>query len=210
MVRRSSTESFERIAHLADRAAAAPGRPARPELAGQPAARGAAARALQPGRAVVRADQLAPAVAHRRVHRARRDAHARRRAAGRSRDPLLPGVELGDVRPRARDAAERVDALLPAQPVRGGQGLRPLDHRELPRELRPVRGVGDPVQPRVAAPRARVRHAPDQRGGRAHQARPAGRAARSATSTRGATGATRPSTSTRCGACCRPTAPTTT
>ena len=36
----------------------------------------------------------------------------------------------------ARDAAERGDAVLPAQPLRGREGLRPLDHRELPRELR--------------------------------------------------------------------------
>ena len=34
-----------------------------------------------------------------------------------------------------------IHAVLSAQPVRRGQGLRPLDHRELPRELRPVRGV---------------------------------------------------------------------
>ena len=38
-----------------------------------------------------------------------------------------------------RGAADRDDAVLPAQPVRRGQGLRPLDHRELPRELRPAR-----------------------------------------------------------------------
>ena len=35
----------------------------------------------------------------------------------------------------------------PAQPLRGGQGLRPLDHRQLPRELRPPRLVGHPLQP---------------------------------------------------------------
>ena len=37
-------------------------------------------------------------------------------------------------------AAARDDAVLPAQPVRRRQGLRPLDHRELPRELRALRG----------------------------------------------------------------------
>ncbi len=46
----------------------------------------------------------------------------------------------------------------PAQPLRRGQGLRPLDHRQLPRELRPARLVGHPLQPRVAPPRSRVRH----------------------------------------------------
>ena len=48
-------------------------------------------------------------------------------------------------------------AVLSAQPLRGGQGLRALDHRELPGELRPARLLGDPVQPRVPAPRPRVR-----------------------------------------------------
>ena len=36
----------------------------------------------------------------------------------------------------------------PAQPLRRGQGLRPLDHGQLSRELRPVRLLGHPVQPR--------------------------------------------------------------
>ena len=40
--------------------------------------------------------------------------------------------------------------VLPPQSLRGGQGLRPLDHRQLPRELRPARLVGHPLQPRVA------------------------------------------------------------
>ena len=57
---------------------------------------------------------------------------------------------FGKVRGSAADGA---DAVLSAQPVWRLQGLRPLHHRQLPRELRPVRGVGDAVQPRVAAPR---------------------------------------------------------
>ena len=65
MVRRSSTENFERINHLRERVAAAPGRPARPVLAVVSAARDQAGRGLQPRRAVVRADQLEPAGAHR-------------------------------------------------------------------------------------------------------------------------------------------------
>ena len=35
----------------------------------------------------------------------------------------------------------RADAVLSAQPVRRVEGLRPLHHGQLPRELRPVRGV---------------------------------------------------------------------
>ena len=56
-----------------------------------------------------------------------------------------------------------IDAVLSAQPVRRGQGLRPLDHGELPRELRPVRRLGDPVQPREPAARPRVRDAQGHR-----------------------------------------------
>ena len=63
------------------------------------------------------------------------------------------------------------DAVLPAQPVRRREGLRPLHHGELPRELRHVRGLGHPLQPRVAAARPRVRDAQDHRRRRAHQAR---------------------------------------
>jgi len=43
------------------------------------------------------------------------------------------------------------DAVLSAQPVRGGQALRPLDDGQLPRELRHLRRQRHPVQPRVAA-----------------------------------------------------------
>ena len=76
-------------------------------------------------------------------------------------DPLLPGQLVGDVRQGAGGPPARVDPLLPAQPLRRGQGLRPLDHRQLPGELRPPRLVGDPLQPRVAPPGTRVRHPQD-------------------------------------------------
>ena len=46
-----------------------------------------------------------------------------------------------DVRQGARGAAARDDALLPAQPLRRGQGLRPLDHGQLSRELQPATPV---------------------------------------------------------------------
>ena len=47
-------------------------------------------------------------------------------------DPVLPGVVLGDVRQGARVAAARADPVPPAQPVRGGQGVRALPDPELP------------------------------------------------------------------------------
>ena len=59
----------------------------------------------------------------------------------RTRDPLLPGVVERDVRQGARGAADRADAVLPAQPVRRLEGVRALHHGQLPRELRPVRGA---------------------------------------------------------------------
>ena len=83
----------------------------------------------------------------------------------------------------------RVDAVLSPQPLRGGQGLRPLDHGQLPGELRAPRLLGHPVQPRVAPARARVRDAQgDPRRGpdRAQARRQAGARA---TSTPSATGA---------------------
>ena len=95
--------------------------------------------------------------------------------------------------------ADRDDALLPALALRRGEVLRPLHHGQLPRELRPVRGFGNPLQPRVRAPRARVRHAQGHARRRRDQARACSRSWRSGTSMRSATGATRRTTSRRCG-----------
>ena len=61
------------------------------------------------------------------VQRDQRVAHA----AGRA-DPLLPGVLVGDVRPGPGEPADRADPVPPAQPVRGGQGVRALPDPELP------------------------------------------------------------------------------
>ena len=79
---------------------------------------------------------------------------------------------------RARETPQtETHPLLSAQPVRRGEGLWPLHHRQLPRELRAARQLGDPLQPRVAAPRSRLRHPEDQQGRRLDQAG-AGRRAR--------------------------------
>ena len=88
---------------------------------------------------------------------------------------VLPGVELGDVRQGAGGAAAREHAAVAALAVRRRQGLRPLHDDQLPRVLRDARLLGHPVQPRVAAPRARVRDPQGQRGGRPHLAGSAGR-----------------------------------
>ena len=89
---------------------------------------------------------------------------------------LLPGVVERDVRQGARGAADRGDAVSSAQPVRRQQGLQLLDHAQLPRGVRHVRGQRDPLQPRVAAARPDVRDAEDHARGRRDPARRAERA----------------------------------
>ena len=134
-------------------------------------------RGLQPRGAELRDDELHAAGAHRRRDRARRGAHARGDPPRRSRHPLLPGELVGDVRQGAGGAADRAHAVLSALAVRRGEGVRALDHGQLPRELRPVRGERHPLQPRLAAPRPRVRRAQGEPRRRAHQARARHRAA---------------------------------
>ena len=182
-----------------DKRHAAPGRPARPPVADRHAALLATARGLQPRRDVVRRPVLDAADPHRRVHRRRRDPAAGGDPRGLPRGPLLPGLLERDVRQGARDAADREHAVLPALALRRGEGLRPPHHGQLPRVLRHVPDVGDPLQPRSPAPRPRVRDAQDHLARRRDQARASATSSRSATSTPSATGATRRTTSRRCG-----------
>ena len=129
---------------------AAPGRPARSSLPDRRAEGVQARRDLQPRRDELRRAELDPADADRGVHRRRRHARPRGDARGVPGGPLLPGVELGDVRHGPGDAADREDPLLPALAVRRGEGLRPLDHGELPRVLRPFRLLRHTLQPRIS------------------------------------------------------------
>ncbi len=200
MVRRSSTEKFDRIEHIRDRLDPAPGRPARPALARRRAAGSAPARDLQPGGDVVRRRVVDPADADRRVHGHRGDAAARGDARGRAPKPASTRP------PRARCSArccevpaDRAHAVLSALALRRGEGLRPLHHGQLPRVLRPARDERDPVQPRVAAARARVRDAQDHLARRGDQARARSTSYGSATSTPSATGASPATTCARCG-----------
>ena len=98
-----------------------------------------------------------------------------------------------------RGPADRDDAVLPALALRRRQGLRPLHHGQLPRVLRPARDLRDPLQPREPAPRPRVRDPQDHLARRRDQARPDARSCAWATSTPNATGATPRTTSKRCG-----------
>ena len=98
----------------------------------------------------------------------------------------------------------------PRSPYGAAKVYALLDHPELPRGLRHVRGQRHPLQPRVAPPRRDVRDAQDHPRRRA-RSRPVSRSTSTwATSTPCATGATRRSTSRACGGCSRPTSPTTT
>ena len=83
-------------------------------------------------------------------------------------------------------------------------------HGELSRELRPVRLLGHPLQPREPASRAGVRHPQGLRRRGADRARAGAASSPSGTWRRGATGASRATTSTPCGACCSSPRPTTT
>ena len=94
---------------------------------------------LQPRGDVVRRRLVDPADADGGVHGRGSDADARGDARSLPGGALLPGLLERDVRQGARGAADRADALLPALPVRRGEGLRPLHHRQLPRVLRPAR-----------------------------------------------------------------------
>ena len=176
MVRRASTEKFDRIEHLRDRITLHQADLLDERSLRRRAARGQAGRGLQPRGDVVRGGLVDPADADRRVHRRRRHPHARGGARGLPRDALLPGVELGDVRQGPGDPADRDDAVLPALALRRGEGLRAPHHGQLPRVLRPLRGLGDPVQPRVPAPWPGVRDPQDHVARRGDQARPALRA----------------------------------
>ncbi len=68
------------------------------------------------------------------------------------------------------------DAVLPAQPLRRRQALRPLDGRELPRSLRDARLERHPVQSREPAPRRDLRHPQDHARRRRDRKRAAGAA----------------------------------
>ena len=177
VVRRSSTETFERIDHLRDRLTLL-----QADLLDQMSV----IRALQKAEPVevynLAAQSFVPTSFEQPVLTGQYTAlGVTRMLEGgpqrRQEDPLLPGLLERDVRQGPRRPADGADPLPPAQPLRGGEGLRALHDGELPRELRALRLLGDPLQPRVAAPRARVRHPQDHRRRRAHQARPAARAA---------------------------------
>ena len=151
MVRRSSTEKFDRIEHLRDRITLHQGdlldqrslvdalRASRPDEVYNLAAMSFVAVSwIQP---TLTAEFTGVGVT--RMLEAMREV-----VPGGA---LLPGVLERDVRQGARDAADRGDAVLPALAVRRGQGVRPPHHGQLPRVVRPARVLRDSVQPRKSS-----------------------------------------------------------
>ena len=176
-----------------------------------PALRAAARRGLPPRRAEPRARLVRHPRVHVRRHRAWARCGCSRRSATRGVEPrFYQASSLGDVRRRAA-AAERGDAVPPAQPVRRREGHGATGSTVNYREAYGMFAVnGILFNHESPAPRRDVRHPQDHpRAGRA--SRPGCRtSSTSATSTPSATGATRPTTPTRCGGCSSRTSPTTT
>ena len=112
---------------------------------------------------------------HLRRHRRGHGPPARGDPGGRGEPALLPGLLVRDVR-RGAAAAERGDAVSPAQPLRRRQGVGLLGDGELPRGLRHVRRQRHPLQPRVPAAGRDLRDAQDHPRRGPDQGRPAGQA----------------------------------
>ena len=148
MVRRASTEKFERIEHLRDRITLHQGdlldqrslvdalRAAKPDEVYNLAAMSFVAVSwIQP---TLTAEFTGVGVT--RMLEAMREVCPEARFYQASSSEMFGKV--------LRGAADRDDAVLPALALRRGEGLRPLHHGQLPRVLRPARDLGDPLQPR--------------------------------------------------------------
>ena len=200
MVRRSSTEPSERRAAVRDEVVAPHRRPAR--------------RALAHARA-----RRLPSPTRSTTWPARRS--SRRRGATRCAPPSPPAAAVARlleavrrVVPEARfyqASSSEIFGLAGSAPQNEDTPVRPrtpygaakayghfltVTYRE---SLRPFRQLGDPLQPRVAAARTRVRDAQGHARRGRDQARPRHASSPSATSTPSATGATRATTSRPCG-----------
>ena len=86
---------------------------------------------------------------------------ARRDPARPARNPVRERSIRRDLRLAPGGAAAGDDADCAADAVRRGQGVRALPHRRVPPSLRATRILGDPLQPRVAAPAIPI---PDAKG----------------------------------------------
>ena len=172
MVRRASTENFERICAPGRPDHVRPGGSARPALAHERPRGSRADRGLQPGRPELRPDVVEPAGPDGRVHRGR--CHARPRG-----DPALSTRRSASTRPPPRRCSARCARCRRTRRRRSIRGRPTASRRSyghfITVNYRESYGLfavfGNPLQPRVAAARARVRDAQDHGRRGADQAR---------------------------------------
>ena len=107
MVRRSSTENFQRLEHIRDRVELMQGDLLDHTSVVQYFRAGSARRDLQPRGHVVRADQLAAAGADGRVHRPGRDAHAGRRSGKFARKARFYQASSSEMFGKVRETPQR-------------------------------------------------------------------------------------------------------
>ena len=184
-------------------------RPERRLVAQQASCKTSARRDLQPRRAEPRAGVASTCPSTPPRSRASARCGCSRRSASSGSTPRFYQASSSELYGKVVETPQtRDDAVLPAQPLRRGQGLRLLHHAST-------------TARRTACSRSTASSSTTSRPRRgetfvtrkitravgAHQARPAGQALSSATSTPSATGASPATTSRRCGSCCSTTQP---
>ena len=172
MTRRASTENLERIAHLVDKIALIQG-----DLLDPPSL-DAALRQSEPHEVYnLAAQSFVPTSWNQPVLTAEFTAVGVTRVleAIRSVDPEIRFYQASSSEMFGKVREVPQTELTPFHP-RSPYGVAKVYGHHITVNYRESYGLGDPVQPRVESPRARVRHAQDQRRGGAHQARPDGRA----------------------------------
>ena len=197
MTRRASTENVERIGHLTDRISLIQGDLLDPHSLVS-ALRTAEPTEVHNSRAELRADLVEPAGADGGVHRRRRHEDPR---GGSTVDPNIRFYQASSSEMYGKVREVPQTEQTPFHP-RSPYGVAKAYGHYITvnyRSRTALRGLGDPVQPRVAPPGSRVRDAEDQRRRRPHQTRARGRAAARETWTPSGIGVTPATTLRPCG-----------
>ena len=176
MVRRSSTENFERIDHLTDRITLVQADLLDPTSLTEAIEEARPAELYNLG-----AQSFVPTSWKQPVLTAEFTAVGVTRLLEATRrvnpDIRFYQASSSEMFGKVRESRRTSRPLLSPLALRRGQGLRALHHRQLPGVVRALCGLRHPLQPRVASPGARVRDAQDLGRRRAHQARLRGRVA---------------------------------